>query len=102
MKRHIVLMQQIKNLAVLAWLGLLSACNQTTINYTGPGNLDSLRAARSICMAESQVTMKTPYSQRETCSTGKLKTCLSEKGYTEQKNGNLKIPFTSDEFCQAP
>ena len=83
-------------------IGLMSACGQTTVNYSGPGNLESLKTARRICLMESQVVMKTPYSERETCSTGKVKACLSKKGYTEQKDGSLKIPFSSDEFCQAP
>ena len=95
-------MQNCVIFAAIALLGLLSACSQTTLNYSGPGNVESLKVARSICLEESQVVMKTPYSQRETCSAGKFKNCLSKKGYTEQKNGGLKIPFSSDEFCQAP
>lgn len=102
MKQHGVLMRNFRTLVAIAIVGLLSACNQATINYSGPGNIESLKAARSICLKESKVIMKTPYSQRETCSAGKLIACLSEKGYTEQKDGSLKIPFSSDEFCQAP
>ena len=102
MKQHGVLKRNFRTLVATAIVGLLSACNQATINYSGPGNIESLKAARSICLKESKVIMKTPYSQRETCSAGKLKACLSEKGYTEQKDGSLKIPFSSDEFCQAP
>ncbi len=102
MKKLVISVQNHRTLATLALLTLLSACNQTTINYNGPGNLESLKAARSICLEESEVIMKTPYSQRETCSAGKFKACLSEKGYTEEKSGTLKIPFASDEFCQAP
>lgn len=102
MKQHGVLMRNFRTLAATAIIGLLSACNQTTVNFSGPGNIESLKAARSICLEESKVVMKTPYSQRETCSAGKLKACLSKKGYTKQKDGTLKIPLSSDEFCQAP
>ena len=102
MKRHIILMQNFKTITTLGLLGLLSACNQTTINYSGPGNIESLKVARSKCLNESKVVMKTPYSERETCSAGKLKSCLSAKGYMEEKSGTLKIPFSSEEFCQAP
>lgn len=102
MRQYRVLTQNFRALAITAMIGLLSACNQATVNYSGPGNIESLKAARSICIEESKVIMKTPYSQRETCSAGKLKACLSKKGYTEQKDGSLKIPFSSDEFCQAP
>ena len=95
-------MNKILTFATVAIIILTSGCNQTTINYKGPGTLESLKAARKICLDESKVIMKTPYSERETCSAGKFKACLAEKGYIEEKNGSLKIPFLSDEFCQAP
>ena len=50
MKQHGVLMRNFRTLAATAIIGLLSACNQTTVNFSGPGNIESLKAARSICL----------------------------------------------------
>lgn len=81
---------------------VLVACNQATIKYNGKGDIEALKFARKTCLKNAKVIMKTPYSERETCSVGKFKTCLYDKGFEEHKGGRLKVPFDSEEFCQAP
>ena len=95
-------MKLFRTMNLIMFCALFVACNQTTISYNGSGDIKALKLARKTCFENTKVTMKTPYSERETCSVGKFKTCLYEKGFEEQKNGRLKVPFNSEEFCQAP